>query len=196
MTGRRALEPGDVRGPHGQWRVLGATGRMREYASGRNGREYRVECTGCGDRTTMVPNDMHSRGCPCSRKRRGGRPSYRCTVCRSEGHNARNCPEREREDVAFDPDTRWEQDRETRVIVALWGQMTLEENGDLWDLSKERIRQIERDALRKLWSTCTRAGLRPEHVLGDGRKGDAWAETEQHAILASGPRAASDSEAA
>lgn len=146
---RAALESGAIRK---RWRILGFTGRMVDQGGVRGmGREYDVECIDCGGKRTMTPVQIHNRVCRCApRRSRARRGPYRCTVCRGDDHNARVCPERERDPRDFDPDLPWHRDVETRVLVRLWGEMTLQTVGDLWDLSRERIRQLEERALAKL----------------------------------------------
>jgi len=147
-----ALEPGAIRK---RWRILGFTGRLVDQGGVRGmGREYRVECIDCRGKRTMTPPQIHNRVCSCApRHARARRGTYRCSICRAEGHNVRNCPERDRKPEGsrdFDPDLRWDRDPETRVLVDLWGEMTLQTVADLWDLSRERIRQLEERAIAKL----------------------------------------------
>lgn len=50
--------------------------------------------------------------------------------------------------------------------------MTLDEIADAFNVTRERIRQIENNALRKLRIELRRRGLRPEDVLPDIQRGE------------------------
>lgn len=64
-----------------------------------------------------------------------------------------------------DDATPYENDALAQSMV--WhGPLTLEQIGDLMNVSRERVRQIEFVAMRRLRAACAREGIRIEEVLG------------------------------
>jgi DNA-directed RNA polymerase sigma subunit (sigma70/sigma32) len=60
----------------------------------------------------------------------------------------------------------YEEDFAARVFVAMHPDgATLEQVGAVLDVTRERIRQIEAAALRKLRATCQRMGIKLEDIL-------------------------------
>jgi len=133
---RAPLQPGHVRGV---WRVLELT---EARCAGSGNCIYVVECVDCGAQRRLPSSNFGTR---CCQERKPHR-RQRCSMCGTPGHRQDGCPKQN----DFDPDVPWDRDPETRVLVRLWGEMTLQQVGDLWDLSRERIRQLEERAIAKL----------------------------------------------
>lgn len=71
----------------------------------------------------------------------------------------------------------WEMEHTCALDVADEGGSTLEEIGQLLKVTRERIRQLEFNALRKLKQACLRAEIEPNHVDDHG----LWDELQSQA---------------
>lgn len=143
----------------GTWRVCGKTKH-------RSGARYMVECVKCGKSRTLSRGEFATRTCvQCDgyAKRKPG-----ADIARQVERNAEL-------DAAGLPDLIWWADRRDPELdaaltdlIASRDQMTLDEVGMCFGLSRERIRQIEADALRKLRARCAVLGLTEEDARDVG----------------------------
>lgn len=122
---------------------------------------YHRVCDACRAETArLAANTRGSSVCPlCGGKKKRG-PS-RCPSCRRASVHRRP-------DAVIDSVTPFDEDETARVIVAMQTRpMTLDEVGSLFDLTRERVRQIEQGALRKM-----QAALRLRRIHGSNDLGD------------------------
>ncbi len=67
--------------------------------------------------------------------------------------------------VGLDAVTRYDDDEQAQAFVAAHPDgATLEEIGELWGITRERVRQIERDALRQLCARLKLVGVSERDV--------------------------------
>lgn len=131
----RARRPQLIGRRYGPWLVVAAVERCSQ------GWVYKVRCVRCSDARTGTPRDLAAlEACRCRR-----RPS--------------SPPEVEDEGVLVDMFTPYDEDDRCWYVTEVHEGLTFEQIGELMGVSRERVRQIERDALQRARSEAERMGL-------------------------------------